>query len=130
METVQLAIGDSRYAGALQELLEGSGVRLVQRVESPDPAQGGVIVVDCDGLDRLPFPPVNPERVILITENDPQCLSRAWNAGIRSVVFTEEPLSTAVLAIMAAELRVAKPPPGSADPSARHDAREAGGERG
>jgi hypothetical protein len=89
-----------------------------------------VIVVDCDGLDRLPFPPVNPERVILITENDPQCLSRAWNAGIRSVVFTEEPLSTAVLAIMAAELRVAKPPPGPADPSARHGAREAGGERG
>jgi len=109
METVQLAIRDTRYAASLQELLERSGNRRVHCVEAPDPHQEGVIVVDSDGLDRLPSPLLNPERVVLITRNDPRHLSKAWEAGIRSVVFSEDTLNTAVLAIMAAELRVSKP---------------------
>jgi len=108
METVQLTIRDTRYASALQELLERSGSVQVRRVEVPDPSQGGVIVVDTEGLDRLPAASLNSERVVLITRNDPQHLAHAWNAGIRSGVFSEDPLSTAVLAIMAAELRTAK----------------------
>jgi hypothetical protein len=108
METVQLAITDAPYASALRDLLERGGQRSVRPVEVPDPRQEGVIVVDSDALDRLPFPVQNPERVVLITRNDPQHLSQAWNAGIRSVVFSADPLSTAVLAIMAAELRVLK----------------------
>jgi len=109
METVQLVIRDSRYAASLQELLERSGHRRVHCVEAPDPRQQGVIVVDSDGLDHLPSPLLNPERVVLITRNDPHHLSKAWEAGIRSVVFSEDNLNTAVLAIMAAELRVSKP---------------------
>lgn len=111
METVQLTIHDARYAASLQEMLERGGSRQVQRVEKPDPRHDGVIVVDPEGLDRMPAPLLNPERVVLITRNDPQHLARAWNAGIRSVVFSEDPLTTAVLAIMAAELRVPKPDP-------------------
>jgi hypothetical protein len=111
MDTVQLSIRDSRYAASLQELLERSGTRKVQCVEAPDPTQEGVMVVDCDNLDRLPSPLLNPERVVLITRNDPQHLSQAWNAGIRSVVFSGDPLNMAVLAIMAAELRVPKTAP-------------------
>ncbi len=106
METVQLTIGDGSYASALRELLERNGTREVWCVDVPDPSRDGVIVVDSDALDRLPFPLVLPERVVLITRNDPPHLAQAWNAGIRSVVFNEDPLSTAVLAIMAAELRV------------------------
>jgi hypothetical protein len=108
METVQLTITDAPYASALRELLERGGTWQVRCVEAPDPEQAGVIVVDSDSLDRVPFPFVNPERVVLITRNDPPHLSQAWNAGIRSVVFNQDPLSTAVLAIMAAELRVPK----------------------
>jgi hypothetical protein len=80
-------------------------------VERPDPGAEGVIVLDTDALTRLPRPLTNPERIVLITRNDPQHLAQAWNAGIRSVVFNEDPLSTAVLAIMAAELRVPKAEP-------------------
>lgn len=111
MEMVQLTIGDTPYASALRELLERSGAAQVRCVEVPDPEHEGVIVVDCAGLDCLPVPLANPERVVLITRNDSEHLSRAWNAGIRSVVFDEDPLSTAVLAIMAAELRVPKVEP-------------------
>lgn len=108
METVQLTITDAPYALALRDLLERNGSRVVRSVEVPDPRQDGVIVVDSEGLDRLPLPLPNPERVVLVTHNDPQHLAQAWNAGVRSVVFNEDPLSTAVLAIMAAELRVPK----------------------
>ncbi len=108
METVQLTINDAPYAVALRDLLMRTGTRDVRCVEQPDTKQEGVIVVDSDALDRLPLPLLNPERVVLITSNDPRHLAQAWNAGIRSVVFNEDPLSTAVLAIMAAELRVPK----------------------
>jgi DNA-binding NarL/FixJ family response regulator len=117
METVQLAIRDGRYAAALQEMLERGGTVQVHRVEAPDPAQSGVIVVDADGLDRLPAARIDPERVVLITRNDPQHLAQAWDAGIRSVVFSEDSLGTAVLAIMAAELRAAKPESHPAGPA-------------
>jgi hypothetical protein len=106
METVQLTITDAPYASALRDMLERGGVQDVRCVDMPDPGQGGVIVVDSEALERLPFPLLNPERVVLITRNDPQHLSKAWNAGVRSVVFNQDPLGTAVLAIMAAELRV------------------------
>jgi hypothetical protein len=106
MESVQLTLADAPYAAALRDSLERGGVRQVRCVDVPDPLQEGVIVVDSDGLDLLPVPLPNPERIVLITRNDPQHLSRAWNAGVRSVVFNQDPLGTAVLAIMAAELRV------------------------
>lgn len=109
METVQLTISDTPYASALRDMLRRNGACEVRCVETPDPRQEGVIVIDSDALDRLPLPLLRPERVVLITRNDPQHLAQAWNAGIRSVVFNEDPLSTAVLAIMAAELRVPKP---------------------
>jgi hypothetical protein len=105
MEIVQITLTDTPYTNALRELLERGGVRQVRCVNVPDPSLGGVIVVDSDALNLLPFPLPNPERIVLITRNDPQHLSRAWNAGVRSVVFSQDPIGTAVLAIMAAELR-------------------------
>ncbi len=105
METIQLAIADTAYGTALRELLERSGAVEVLTVETPDPNREGVIVVDSRALERMPLPLVKPERVVLITRNEPEQLSRAWNAGIRSVVFCDDPLNTAVLAILAAGLR-------------------------
>ena len=108
METLQLAVGNSAYATALKEaLLRGGGWDLVL-AEIPDTALGGVLVVDSDALDRMPLPIRDTERVVLVTHNDAEHLSRAWEAGIVSVVFENEPVSTALLAIMAAKLRVAK----------------------
>lgn len=127
METVQLTIHDAPYAAALRELLERNGTREVRCVEVPEPGRDGVIVVDSDALHRLALPLSNPERVVLITRNDPQHLAQAWNAGIRSVVFNEDPLSTAVLAIMAAELRVPKSDPRCAVPHASPASRERSG---
>jgi len=109
MDTVQLAIADAAYATALRELLERSGAGEVCAVEAPDPNRAGVIVVDAEAFARLPLPLAHPERVVLITRNDPEQLRRAWNAGIRSVVFCNDPLNTAVLAILAAGLRRSNP---------------------
>jgi len=111
METLQLTIHDASYASALRELLERTGGREILCVDAPDPVQDGVIVVDSAALGRLPRPLTHPERVVLVTCNDPKHLAEAWNAGIRSVVFNEDPLSTAVLAIMAAELRTPRSDP-------------------
>lgn len=127
METIQLTIHDAPYAAALRELLESNGTCEVRCVEAPEPGRDGVMVVDSDALHSLALPLSNPERVVLITRNDPQHLAQAWNAGIRSVVFNEDPLSTAVLAILAAELRVPKPDPRCALHQASPASRERSG---
>ena len=70
------------------------------------------MVLDEEAFERLPLPLSNPERVVLITRReaqDPQLLAQAWEAGIVSVVSEEDPLSTVLLAIMAAACVLQKP---------------------
>jgi cell division septation protein DedD len=112
LQKVQVAIADGRYATALREALTHSCAWRVEAVDSPDPSRHDVMVLDEVAFARLPLPLSNPERVVLISQKeaqDPQTLAQAWDAGILSVVSEEDPISTVLLAIMAAALRVEKP---------------------
>jgi hypothetical protein len=108
MRTVQLSIADTGYAAALREALTHAGPWHVEMVDRPDPAMPGVLVLDESSFERLPLPLINPERVVLITQPDPQLLARAWDASIVSVLSTQDSLPTVLLAIMAAALRIRK----------------------
>ncbi len=108
MQTVQLSIADSVYAASVREALSRSCAWRVESVDRPDPSRHCALVLDETAFVRLPLPLSNPERVVLITRKDPQLLAQAWDAGIVSVVSEEDPISTVLLAIMAAALRVAK----------------------
>jgi hypothetical protein len=108
MQTVQLSIADGGYAAAVREALSHSCAWHLESVDRPDPSQQCVLVLDESAFERLPLPLSNPERVVLITRKYPQLLAQAWEAGIVSVVSEEDPISTILLAIMAAALRVAK----------------------
>lgn len=116
MQTVQFALADAAYAAALQNALVRSGPWQVLPMQNPDPGRKCVVVMDEESLHRLPLPLAHPERVVLITRKDPQHLSRAWEAGIVSVVSVDDAPSTVLLAIMAAALRIpkAQAAPGSA----------------
>jgi len=109
MQMVQLAIADSAYANAVREALARSCACTVETVVRPDPARQCVLVLDEEAFESLSRPVSNPERVVLITRKDPQLLAEAWEAGLVSVVSDHDPLSTVMLAIMAAFLRVGKP---------------------
>ena len=109
MQTVQLSIADAVYATAVREALARSGPWHMETVERPDLTQKSVLVLDETSFHQLPLPLANPERVVLITRKDPQLLAQAWDAGIVSVVSDDDPLTTVLLAIMAAALRVVKP---------------------
>lgn len=123
MYTVQLAVGNAPYGAVLSDLLTHAESCRVRPVDTPDPLQPGVLVVNEKTLDSLPMPIDRPERVVLITPNEARRLERAWQAGIRCVVFDSEPPRTMALAVMAAALRVRTPnwPPGVANipPSSR-----------
>jgi hypothetical protein len=108
MQTVQLSITDGGYAAAVREALSRSCAWHVDSVDRPDLEQHGVLVLDEFAFARLPLPLSNPERIVLISRPDPQLLAQAWDAGIVSVVSREDSLSTVLLAIMAAALRVVK----------------------
>jgi DNA-binding NarL/FixJ family response regulator len=108
MRTVQLSIADAGYAATLREALTRTGPWHVDMVDRPDPAIPCVLVLDESSFERLPLPLVNPERVVLISQHDPQLLARAWDARIVSVLSTDDSLPTVLLAIMAAALRIGK----------------------
>ena len=108
MRTVQLSIADASYAAALSEALTHTGPWHVEMLDRPDPALPGVLVLDESSFEQLPLPLVNPERVVLISQPDPQLLARAWDASIVSVLSTEDSLPTVLLAIMSAALRIGK----------------------
>jgi len=108
MQTVQLAIADGIYATALREALSRSCAWHVESVSRPDPSQRCVTVIDQAALEQLPLPLSNPERIVLITQRNPRLMAEAWDAGVVSVVSEQDPVSTVLLAIMAAGLRVDK----------------------
>ena len=108
MQTVQLAIADGIYAAALREALSHSCPWRVESVSRPDPSQRCVTVIDQAALERLPLPLSNPERIVLITQRNPRLMAEAWEAGVVFVVSEHDPVSTVLLAIMAAGLRVDK----------------------
>lgn len=108
MQTVQLSIADGQYAAAVREALSRNCAWRLESADAPDLSQDCVVVLDEATFARLSLPLTNPERVVLITRKDPQMLAEAWEAGIVSVVSDSDPISTVLLAIMAAALRVAK----------------------
>ena len=105
MHTVQLALADGAYAGALREALCRSCAWRVESVARPDPAEDCVLVLDEAAFEHLRLPLSHPERIVLITRQDPQLLAQAWDAGLVSVLSQHDPMSTVLLAIMAAALR-------------------------
>jgi hypothetical protein len=109
MYTVQLAVGNAPYGAVLSDLLAHTESCRVTAVDRPDPRQPGVLVLNEQTLDCLPMPLDRPERVVLIMPKEPQRLARAWEAGIRCVVFDSDPPRTMALAIMGAGLRVRSP---------------------
>ena len=108
MQTVQLSLADGAFETAVREAIGHSCAWRVQSVAQPDRTQPCVQVLDDLAFARLPLPLPHPDRVVLITSRkDPQWLAEAWEAGIMSVVSRQDPMSTVLLAIMAAGLRVA-----------------------
>jgi hypothetical protein len=122
MDLVQIALADTSYAASLRELLLRNGSFSVLVVDAADAARDGVIVVDSAHLDQRVLGPVcRPERVVLISPNDPAELARAWDAGISSVIFERDPLNTALLAILSAKLRLQHKPSSVAGLAADED---------
>src|SRR3954453_17119685 len=108
MQAVQLSIAERRYEASIREALARSCAWHIESAAGPDFAPECVVVLDEAAFARLPLPLSNPERVVLITRKDPEMLAEAWEAGIVSVVSDADPISTVLLAIMAAGLRVVK----------------------
>ena len=111
MQTIQLALSDAEYSQTLRRMLiEDRGFRdwRIETVLVPEPRKAGVWVIDCEALSRVTLPIPHPERVVLIAKNPAEELTRAWKAGIISVVSERDPVSTTMLAILAARYRACK----------------------
>jgi len=106
MNNVQIALRDPNYARELGNLLSSDGAHRVYVVDQPLPAIDGVVVLDEQGVAKIPA--TNPDReryVVLTNDHGPARLANLWNAGIRHVIFSGDALTVAQLAILAAEMQ-------------------------
>jgi hypothetical protein len=110
MQTIQLVLSDASFARKLKQLLGDNGNWPVTIKDVPSFNKGGVVVLDDKVLAGLASPPDFPDRVVLVTHNDPEILSHAWDLGIRSVVYDTDAPGTVLLGIMSAWLRLPKAP--------------------
>ena len=106
MSTVQLAIRNQRYAAALAELLQKDGEHHVVFVDRPDLSVDGIMVVDGNRAENLALFEREPGRFVVIARKDAELLAKVWEAGVRHVVFEEDSAATALLSVIAAELRI------------------------
>jgi hypothetical protein len=106
MKTVQLAFRDSNYARSVRKLLLRDGTHNVYLVDQPNLDLAGVVVMDESAFQNLADDDSDRERFVIVTGKGSDRLSRMWEAGIRHVVFEEDPPYTTQLAIIAAELRL------------------------
>jgi hypothetical protein len=104
MKTVQLAIRDSEHAHSLRDLLLGDGAHQVYLVDRPNTAMAGVIVMDIDHLQRSGALAGVRERLVVMASRASGDLARAWQAGVRHVVFQGDPPKAVRLAVLATEL--------------------------
>jgi hypothetical protein len=104
MKTVQVAVRDPGYADSIRNLLLEDGSRQVHLVERPDPGLEGVIIADSASLDGFPQSPDEQERLILIVQEERDDLSKIWDAGVRHVVFRNDPPHTARIVVVGVEL--------------------------
>lgn len=107
-DRIQIALSNARLAERLRELLLHTGALRIDVVDAADQLDDGVIVTDAE---RLPRPGAirKPERYVAIAPRRDEALECAWNAGVKSVVYDTEPISTVVLAVMAARLHARHP---------------------
>ncbi|HYP08176.1 MAG TPA: hypothetical protein VER03_18225 [Bryobacteraceae bacterium] len=110
MQTIQLVLSDHAFARKLKQLLGENGNWPVAIKDAPSFYKGGVVVLDDAVLAGLSAPPDYPDRVVLVTRNEPELLARAWELGIRSVVYDTDAPNTVLLAVMAAYLRLPRSP--------------------
>ena len=83
------------------------GIHRVEVVERPDLLEDGVVMIDEKRFETLSRVQLEtPERFVVMTRMGNDHLLRVWEAGIRHVVFEEDPPKTAQLAIIAAEMRL------------------------
>ena len=107
-----LALTNPRTCEELRRMLVGStdlAIRCVDWTTLDPQNEAEVLVLDATSLEGLKKPLAHPDRVVLIAREEPGLLRSAWEAGVNSVVFDRDPLSTVVLAILSACLRQTRP---------------------
>ena len=104
MRNVQLSVADAKYAAAVREALCRSCAWHVSSPTCPiHPSRVSWFWMTWRSLCL--FLPLKSEAICPdFTRQRPCCLTHAWDAGVLSVVSPDDPMSTVLLAIMAAWL--------------------------
>ncbi|MBV9771556.1 MAG: hypothetical protein JOZ32_18440 [Bryobacterales bacterium] len=103
-KTVQVTIQDLEYANCIRKLLSRDGSHRVHLVERPDVNLDGVIMVDAAHLDVDWVLANEPERLVVIVHKERDNLLKIWDAGVKHVVFHDDPPHAARIVVLSVEL--------------------------
>jgi len=106
MATVQIALNDFEYSNAIKEALHRDGSHRVVITNNPDHLMAGVVVTDLGSWLRVRLNLIDPGRVIVIADQGSAGLHDLWRAGVRFVLFRQNSIAQAVLAISAVAIRL------------------------
>lgn len=107
MKTVQVAIPDPVYADSVRNLLTEDGRHQVHLLERPNFELPGVIVMDALCVNSLPAMAKEQKRLLVIAKKDRDDLAKLWDAGIRHVLFYEDPPHWLNMLVLGIELSLA-----------------------
>jgi hypothetical protein len=110
VKTVQVAIPDPGYADSIRNLLVQDGRHQVHLVEKPDFGLNGVIIIDARQLVDCPSLRKEQKRLVAMASKTGDDLEKMWDAGIRHLLFYEDPPERLRILVLAVELKLAANP--------------------
>lgn len=107
VKTVQVAIPDPAYADSVRNLLVQDVRHQVHLVERPNFDLPGVIIMDAMCVNSFPTVAKEQKRLLVMAHKERDDLAKLWDAGVRHVLFYEDPLQWLTMLVLGIELSLA-----------------------
>ncbi len=107
VKTVQVAIPDPAYADSVRNLLIQDVRHQIHLVERPNFDLPGVIIMDALCVNSFPTVAKEQKRLLVMAHKERDDLSKLWDAGVRHVLFYEDPPRLLAIQVLGIELSLA-----------------------
>jgi hypothetical protein len=107
MKTVQVAIPDPLYADSVRNVLIQDVRHQVHVVDRPNFDLPGLIIVDAMCVNSLPAVAQEHKRLLVVADKQRDDLTKLWDAGVRHVLFYDDPPQWLNMFVLGIELSLA-----------------------
>lgn len=107
VKTVQVAIPDPVCADSVRSLLIQDVRHQIHVVEKPNFDLPGIIIMDAMCVSNFPTVAQEHKRMLVMAHKEQADLAKLWDAGVRHMVFYEDPPQWLTMLVLGIELSLA-----------------------